>query len=288
MKRLLLALIPVALLTTSTLAYPDFTTQPAAIAVSSGPGDIVAVTATSPATPAAAVPVLAQAAPTYPTTPAQPVVQQPAPQTPAQAPSAPEMVQEPLPLVVDTSALTEALSVLTRATAEAQLAITALDAESQQMHIQSAINLLAGSAAVQFKPTAAIAEGTLPGVGTLLHQALVAREDAEARWIAALDERDAQFYVAGPGGTLPPVTVTAKIGTTGLRPEEQAGLLVDRAILQAVQALQLASTPSAQRAIMHEDAFSGNSASDEAGQLLESVIKLLDSATKIVQIAINR
>jgi len=276
MKRLLLALIPVALLASVSFAYPVLNPEPYSSptpALVAGPGGTA--TNSSPTAPA----VVAQAPAT------QTVAQQPTP--PAQPAPAPAVTDESVPpLVVDKSQLVEAAALLERAIQQAKVAVDAADVQAQQAAIQQTISLLAGSASVNSQTGQAMT--TSAGVVPLLSQALTAREAAEQQWLVALEQRDSQLYVAGPGGTLPPApTASIKLGTQGLRPEEQASLLVNRAILQATNALRVAVAPAeAESAEDRGTAMTG--VSGEASDVMLWVVRQLEAALKIVQIAINR
>jgi len=277
MKRLLLALIPVALLASVSFAYPVLNPEPYSSptpALVAGPGGTA--TNSSPTAPA----VVAQAPAT------QTVAQQPA-TPPAQPAPAPAVTDESVPpLVVDKSQLVEAAALLERAIQQAKVAVDAADVQAQQAAIQQTISLLAGSASVNSQTGQAMT--TSAGVVPLLSQALTAREAAEQQWLVALEQRDSQLYVAGPGGTLPPApTASIKLGTQGLRPEEQASLLVNRAILQATNALRVAVAPAeAESAEDRGTAMTG--VSGEASDVMLWVVRQLEAALKIVQIAINR
>jgi len=187
---------------------------------------------------------------------------------------------------VDKSQLVEAAALLERAIQQAKVAVDAADVQAQQAAIQQTISLLAGSASVNSQTGQAMT--TSAGVVPLLSQALTAREAAEQQWLVALEQRDSQLYVAGPGGTLPPApTASIKLGTQGLRPEEQASLLVNRAILQATNALRVAVAPAeAESAEDRGTAMTG--VSGEASDVMLWVVRQLEAALKIVQIAINR
>jgi len=276
MKRLLLALIPVALLASVSFAYPVLNPEPSsepAPALVAGPGGTA--TNSSPTAPA----VVAQAPAT------QTVAQQPTP--PAQPAPAPAVTDESVPpLVVDKSQLVEAAALLERAIQQAKVAADATDVQTQQAAIQQTISLLAGSASVNSQTGQAMT--TSAGVVPLLSQALTAREAAEQQWLVALEQRDSQIYVAGPGGTIPPAaTSNIKLGTQGLRPEEQASLLVSRAILQATNALRVAVMPAEAESVEDRGTVM-TGVSDEASDMMLWVARQLESALKIVQIAINR
>ena len=277
MKRLLLALIPVALLASVSFAYPVLNPEPSsepAPALVAGPGGTA--TNSSPTAPA----VVAQAPAT------QTVAQQPA-TPPAQPAPAPAVTDESVPpLVVDKSQLVEAAALLERAIQQAKVAADATGVQAQQAAIQQTISLLAGSASVNSQTGQAMT--TSAGVVPLLSQALTAREAAEQQWLVALEQRDSQIYVAGPGGTIPPAaTSNIKLGTQGLRPEEQASLLVSRAILQATNALRVAVMPAEAESV-EDRGTAMTGVSDEASDMMLWVARQLESALKIVQIAINR
>jgi len=190
------------------------------------------------------------------------------------------------PLVVDKSQLVEAAALLERAIQQAKVAADATGVQAQQAAIQQTISLLAGSASVSSQTGQATT--TSAGVVPLLSQALTAREAAEQQWLVALEQRDSQIYVAGPGGTIPPAaTSNIKLGTQGLRPEEQASLLVSRAILQATNALRVAVMPAEAESV-EDRGTAMTGVSDEASDMMLWVARQLESALKIVQIAINR
>ena len=276
MKRLLLALIPVALLASVSFAYPVLNPEPyaeSAPALVAGPGG----TATTSSSTAPAV--VAQAPAT------QTVAQQPA--APAQPAPAPAVTDESVPpLVVDKSQLVEAAAILERAIQQAKVAADTTDVQAQQAAIQQTISLLAGSASVSSQTGQATT--TSAGVVPLLSQALTTREASEQQWLVALEQRDSQIYVAGPGGTIPPAaTSNIKLGTQGLRPEEQASLLVSRAILQATNAMRVAVMPAEAESV-EDRGTAMTGVSDEASDMMLWVARQLESALKIVQIAINR
>lgn len=302
-RRIVLAAIPVLLLSTASLAITGLTQQPQ-FAVSTTaeeeaaqPEEATTTTATAPTDAAGAMPaktLVAQNAPGTQTT-------EQAVQTTEQA----EQAEEPLPeLVVDKTPLTQAMAELDRAIAQSKLSVTALDAGTQQRYIQEAINLLAGSGDAAFRRvTEAAAE--YRGVRPLLIEARVKREAAEVQWLVAVQRqmeargrRLAEVAQAGQAdGTVPappPAVVdlsatvgpTGVLGTRGVRPEEQAADLVARALKQASEALKTASTRR-QTSIQDGDADL-NHASDQAAQAMEWVVKMLESARKIVQIAIER
>jgi hypothetical protein len=276
MKRLVLALIPVALMATASLALPDMTPEPsiqetAAIQVAQAPH-----TATTPGNP-------------------QVVAQNQSPDQTEVAQASEQVAQEPLPqLVVDRSPLLQALGVLLRATEQAKLAVTELDADAQQRYIQETINLLAGSDDPNFRLMAAPGTASVyTGASSLLAQALVIREAAEVQYLVALQrylgqQQTATIAQAGPGSAPAGANTLAvsTLGTKGLRPEEQANQLLARAIQQAVDALRIASEQP--EVTSREDVGLVNHASDQAAQLMESIVRMLESAMKIVQIAIDR
>jgi hypothetical protein len=305
-QRIALAMIPVGLLTTASLAWSvlNATTVPA-------PAE-EAVVAPQPA-PEPAAPAQAPAR-TLVAQP-QPQPQQPQPATDAarseEQPAQPFELEaaEPLPeLVVDKTALKAAQVELDRALEQARLAVTALDAAAQSRYIQEAINRLAGFNDPAFRATngAASAE-TYRGVRPLLIEARVVREAAEVQWIAAVQaqvearaRRMAQVAQSGGDVQVPvpaaPVSVDLAqtvgphgvLGTRGVRVEEQATDLVSRAIRQASEALR--TIPQAPAAPGGGAAESGPSASysDQATSQMEWVVKMLESAKKIVAIALER
>lgn len=275
MKRLVLALIPVALMATASLALPDMTPEPSiqetAIQVAQAPD-----TATEPGNP-------------------QVVAQNQSPDQTEVAQASEQVAQEPLPqLVVDRSPLLQALGVLLRATEQAKLAVTELDAGAQQRYIQETINLLAGSDDTNFRLVAVPGTANVyTGASSLLAQALVIREAAEVQYLVALQrylgqQQTATIAQAGPGSAPAGANTLAvsTLGTKGLRPEEQANQLLARAIQQAVEALRMASEQP--DVTSREDIALVNHASDQAAQLMESIVRMLESAMKIVQIAIDR
>ncbi len=287
MKRIVLALVPVVLLATASLATPAWEEERviAPVDVSTPPPVTEGFEATAPP---ATTPPIAQYDPATP--PAAPPAQTPEqPQTVQPAPAAPAVVPESIPLVVDKSQLVEAMALLTQASEHAALAVDASSAEAQREHIQEVITILTGASAESAAPGATEAaneESTetmvaSAGVSSLLEQARATREVAEAQWEQTLQ----QTYVAGPG-TAP--TPTA-FGTVDLRPEDQAKLLVDRALLQAVQAIGLTSTPAAGTySVSRENDAGALGVSEEATATMESVVRTLKAAMQIVQIALDR
>ncbi len=279
MKRVFLALIPVALMTTASLALPGLTPEPLKIFTPA-----VQPLAQAPAlsTPITTAPVIAQSAP-VPAKPQPKVLAQSTQQT-TQTP--PPVVQEvPLPqLVVDKTQLVEAMSFLVRATEQAKLSVTALDVEAQRAYIQEAINLLAGSADAHFRQIGQ-STGSYPGAVALLSQSLQARETSEAAWLAEMQKFSGEVAGADTPAAAAPA-VTTILGTRGLRPEEQASQLIERAIAQATMALAAATLPPDSDVRAQE--LGARFASEEATSIMESVVKFLESALKVVQIAIDR
>jgi hypothetical protein len=280
MKRVLLALIPVALLATASLAISGITPQPFFVA-STMPDEEAASTSTE---------AMAPRVPSQVTVDERALV--------AQNPSEPDgsewiaqagdilPPEEPLPeLVVDKTSLTQAMADVLKAIEQAKLAVTALDADSQKRYIQETVNFLAGAGEPNFRLVAQSGNAdTYKGVRTLLVQARVVREAAEVQWIAAVQrqmearaKKLAEIAQAGsPDGTVPPPTTsneiastvgpTGVLGTRGMRVEEQAHDQVNRAIRLAVEALS----------------------SDEPTEIMEKVTRILETARKIVQIAQDR
>jgi hypothetical protein len=290
LKQLLLAVLPIVLLATAAAALPDrdgsaeATVSPLiAPARQSGGQDATTTTSTT---------VTQSQTPPAPVT--QPVTQpetQPATQQPAAPPApAPATTEEPTvpPLVVDKTQLVEANALLEQAITQANLAVSATTTAAQQEHIQQAINILAGSSSVYFKAAGAEPMASSSGVGPLLSQALSARQSAEEQWVAALYQRDAQFFVAGPGAASQP-SVSLPLGTAGMRPEEQASQIVDKAILQAVNALRLTVLPVEREGGEEQgSAATVVTVSTEAADLMQYVARQLQAAQQVVQIAINR
>ena len=303
MRRVLLALIPVALLATASLALSGLNQQPFLTSSSTTSED---ATQAAPSSPPPVVPhmtaetttkiVVAQNPQTpLPVTDGQPV------ETTAQAEP-----EEPLPvLVVDRTPLTQAMTELGKAVEQAKLAVTALDGTAQRNYIQESINALAGyrDPFFQTTPQSSAAE-SYQGVSPLLIQARVVREAAEVQWIAAMQrqleahtKRLAELAQAGSNGSTVPqpsapavdlsasLGPTGVLGTRGVRPEEQANDLVLRAIKQAVEALRSVGTfqPGIQ-----DGQPNMNHASDEAAQTMDAVVRMLDSVKKIIAIAADR
>jgi hypothetical protein len=304
-RRILLALIPVAILATASLALTGTTQQPVRVALMPTAEQAVQTAdETSPHVPAAGTPSSKTVAAETGQTANPGQTAQPAQQTTEQAQPV-ELPPEPLPeLIVDKTPLTDAMTDIDRALEQAKLAVTALDAPSQQRYIQEAINLLAGSTDAGFRPlTAGASAESYRGVRPLLIQARVMREAAEVQWIAAvqhqLDARAkklAEIAQAGnAAGTVPPppentdlsstVGPTGVLGTRGVRVEEQATELVSRAIRQATEALRLVPVRS-QSSTPEGEALTQNT--DQATQVMEAVVRMLESAKKIIQIAIER
>lgn len=296
-KRTLLALIPIAILTTAGLALTGVTQLPVKFVGTPSEEEAVVPPATDPA----AVPQRTLVAQNQPS--AQPD------QT-AQASEQAEAVEEPLPvLVVDKAALASALAEIDRAAAQAKLAVTSLDADAQQRYIQETINLLAGSADPLFQRLAQAGNGDVyKGVRPLLIEARVIREAAEVQWIAAVQrqiEASARKHAelvaqagTGTGVTPQPVPASAGaeiaavvgptgvLGTRGMRPEEQAAELVSRAIRQASGAL--GTIVNRRQGYIQEGGVDPNHASEQASDTMDAVLRMLDSARKIIQIAADR
>jgi hypothetical protein len=290
MKRILLALIPVALLSTASLAltslnHPVVTTTP------------VAVNAASAVEPAPFVPMKLKV-------PSNIVAQAPpAPQPPQQQPAQPEqtttdvtqqppaeevVAAEPLPeLVVDKASLEQAMAQLDLALEQAKLSVTAIDGKSQRTYIQETINLLAGAEDTAFRLRAGASAETYAGVRPLLIQARVTREAAEVQWIAAVQaqveatqRRMAETAQASaPEGTVAPppaptfdlsatVGQAGVLGTRGMRPEEQAMELISQAIKHSITAM--------------------SAGSDDAAEQMQFVVRRLEAAKKVIQIALDR
>jgi hypothetical protein len=301
-QRVLLALIPVALLATVSLALsgaPPAPIPPATTPVAQPSEE--AAPAPDPVPPSRIRRTLVARADDDVTARPDGVIVQ-APQDVAQGSA--DLPDEPLPvLVVDTAPLGRALVDLERAAEQAKLAVTALDPEGQTRYIQESINLLAGFADPAFRAVTANATAeTYKGVRPQLIEARVLREAAEVQWIAAVQrqlearsKRLAEIAQAtGTGGTvtLPPATAdlsaivgpTGVLGTRGVRPEEQALEVVNRAIRQAIEALR---TVPAKPSEISETAAADHGTA-QAASIMESVVKHLETAKKIIQIAINR
>lgn len=302
LQRVLLALIPVALLSTGSLAFSRLVTPtpvaaPAAI-------DSVAPVATEEAAP----PRFSRSTNDQ-TLVAQAPQQQPQPQTQTAEQTAAaeeeqhqktmkeiqEIAEEPMPeLVVDKTQLTQAMTELGRAIEQVKLAQTALDGQSQARHLQEAINLLGGFKDPAYSATPLTNNGeSYQGVSPLLIEARVVREAAEVQWIAAVQQRlearskrlgeiaqagnSAAGTVSQPEQSAQPtldlsqtVGQAGVLGTRGVRPEEQANEMVRRAIRQA--------------GTFANEAASTGSVSDGP----DSILRTLDAAMKIIQIAANR
>lgn len=298
MKRVFLALIPVALLATASLAISGLTGEPFYLASAPSSEEAARPAQTTPPPATTGTVTTTQQVPQQESTVKQEDVAQAEPQ---------EEPDEPLPvLVVDKTPLTQAMADLDKAIQQAKLAVTALDADTQQRYIQEHVNFLAGSGEPNFRLVAQSgAADSYKGVRPLLIQARVNREAGEVEWIAAVQrqlearaKRLAELAQANGTGTGSAVTQpptmdlsavvgpTGVLGTRGVRPEEQANDLVTRAIKQAVDALRLASNrpqPSIQ-----DGEVATNHASDDATQMIESILRTLETAKKIIQIAIDR
>lgn len=308
MKRILLALVPVTILATASLAvtriynHPlDEVAPPAeeATVVRPAAEDAAAPGAPAPETRTAPRTVVAQSEPQKPPQQVEDTAQAAAQQTADQH-------EEPLPeLVVDRTPLLQAMAEIDRALDQAKLAVVAVEAEAQQRHIQEAVNVLAGAGEPNFRLIAGSPD-SYKGVRPLLVQARVVREAAEVQWIAAVQRRSeaaakklAELAQAGNGAETttpqPAPDLSAAVGpggvlgTRGVRPEEQAQQLVERAIRQAAEALTLAARA---RATGGGGGLEGDlptpRVSEEAAQLMQAVVRTLETAKKIVQIAIDR
>lgn len=283
-RRLLLALIPVALLTTASLALTGVAQQPLRIAM------MPTQDQTAEDTPPRVMSAVTLPARTLTAQAGQPAAPEQPAQTTNQAQPAEvaEVQEEPLPeLVVDKTPLTQAMADIDKALEQAKLAVTSLDGTSQRRYIQETVNLLAGSTDAGFRLTPGASAESYKGVGPLLIQARVTREAAEVQWIAAVQQQVearakklAELAQAGnPEGTIPApqaatldlsatVGPTGVLGTRGVRVEEQATELVSRAIRLATEALG----PN----------------TDDASQIMGHVVRTLETAKKIIQIAIDR
>jgi hypothetical protein len=293
-KRVLLALIPVAILATASLALTGITPQPLFVASRIDSDD--ATIAAEAAPPSAPSPVTVHKA----------VLAQPTNLPDGEQIAQTQEAEEPLPeLVVDKTPLNDAMAALLKAIEQSKLAATALDAGAQARYIQETLNLLAGAGNANFSLVAqSDAADSYKGVQPLLVQARVVREAAEVQWIAAVQrqmeaqaKKLADLAQAGSSdGTVPPpatsneivamVGPTGVLGTRGVRPEEQAHELVTRAIRQAAEALRFASAtsqPSAQ-----DGGTSAQHVSDDATQMIEAVTRILETAQKILKIAAER
>jgi len=305
MKRILLALIPVALLATASLAFTNVIDDPYFTTTLTSSED-----ATPPSSTAAAPQVPSSVAVESKTTTAQAPTQQPAPSDQATQPAvvAEETVAEPLPeLVVDKTPLTSALIDLDKAIQQAKLSVTAVDAASQIRYIQESLNLIGGREEPNFRLTAqSDPNTTYRGVSPLLVEARVKREAAEVQWIAAVQsqleahsKKLAELAQAGQtDGTVPQpqapvldlsatVGPTGVLGTRGMRPEEQANDLINRAIKHAIEAMRLSSAVRPSGSVSDGDVQHAY-ASDDATRVMESLVRTLETAKKIVQIAIDR
>ena len=296
-QRVLLALIPVALLTTGSMAFSRLVTPP----------PTVSPTATEAVTPA---PSEEAAPPRYTrSTNDQTLVAQAQQQTQTSSDQTAQaedeqhkktmaeiqqIAEEPMPeLVVDKTPLTKAMTELGRAIDQIKLAQTALDGQSQERYLQEAINLLGGFKDPAFSATSSTTNGeSYMGVSALLVEARVVREAAEVQWVAAVQQRlearskrlaeiaqaanSAGGVVSQPEQAQPTtdlaqtVGAAGVLGTRGVRPEEQASDIVRRAIRQA-------------GTFAREAASTGN-VSDGP----DSILRTLDAAMKIIQIAANR
>lgn len=304
MKRVLLALIPVALLTTVSLAFTHVIDAPYLTSGTSGDATRPSSSeAAPPRVPTSVTAVTIESKTLTAQAPAQPATTD---QT-TQPVQVVEEQEEPLPeLVVDKTALTHAMADLDKAIQQAKLAVTSLDATSQAKYTQESVNLLAGREEPNFRLTALSgAPASYRGVSALLVEARVKREAAEVQWIASLQrqlearaKRLAELAQAGqPNGSIPQpqqpaldlsatVGPTGVLGTRGVRVEEQANELISRAIKQTIEALRIVSTQPRSN-VADADVQQGY-ASDDATRIMESVVRTLETAKKIVQIAIDR
>jgi hypothetical protein len=299
LQRVLLALIPVALLTTGSLAFSRLVSPPAPM------GSPTATDSVTTAPTDEAAPPRFTRSTNDQTLLAQAPAQQT--QTPEQTQAAEEeqhqktmkeiqqIAEEPMPeLVVDKTQLTQAMTELNRAIEQVKLAQTALDGQSQARYLQEAVNLLAGFKDPAFRATPITTNGeSYQGVSPLLVEARVVREAAEVQWIAAVQQRLearskrlAEIAQAGnsAAGSVPQPSEQAQptvdlaqtvgpagvLGTRGVRPEEQANDMIRRAIRQAI-------------GFANEAASSGNVTDGP-----DSLLRTLDAAMKVVQIAANR
>ncbi len=274
MKRVLLALIPVAFLATASLALSGMNAQPFPTA---SPFIDDEPTASPPRTPALT---------TGKTVVAQSPTQSSDTDTEQVAQADDPLREEPLPeFVVDKTQLNQAMADLFRAIEQAKLAVTALDADSQNRYIQETINYLAGASQPGFRLVAQSgpADG-YKGVAPLLVEARVVREATEVQWIAAVQrqleaskKKLAEIAQADSTTSAVPQPATSNeiastvgptgvLGTRGVRVEEQAHELVNRALRQAM----------------------GARASDDPTQTMEAVVRILETAQKIVKIAVER
>ncbi|MDR7555282.1 MAG: hypothetical protein QN157_06695 [Armatimonadota bacterium] len=308
MKRFLLALVPVTILATASLAFTHIYTHP--LDEVAPPAEETVIAPVAADAPAPQAPALAPEVRKTVVAQSEPPKPQQQEATTGQVPTqVEEEKDEPLPeLVVDKTPLMQAMAELDRALHEAKLAVVAVDAAAQQRHIQESVNLLAGAGEPQFRLIAGD-PNTYKGVRPLLIQARVVREAAEVQWIAAMQRRTeaaarkvAELAQAGtapetttPQPAQPALDLSATVGpsgvlgTRGMRPEEQAQQLVDRAIRQAAEALTLAARtqPAGGGGGLEGDVQTAR-VSDEAAQLMQAVVRTLETAKKIVQIAIDR
>jgi hypothetical protein len=304
MKRVLLALIPVALLTTVSLAFTHVIDAPYLKPGVSGDATRPSSSeAAPPRVPTSVTAVTIESKTLTAQAPAQPATTD---QT-TQPVQVVEEQEEPLPeLVVDKTALTQAMADLDKAIQQAKLAVTSLDATSQAKYTQESVNLLAGREEPNFRLTALSgAPASYRGVSALLVEARVKREAAEVQWIASVQrqlearaKRLAELAQAGqPNGSIPQpqqpaldlsatVGPSGVLGTRGVRVEEQANELISRAIKQTIEALRIVSTQP--RSNVADADVQPGYASDDATRIMESVVRTLETAKKIVQIAIDR
>ncbi len=293
MKRVLLALIPVALLTTASLALTHVIDAPFITPSMTSTEEATRPSSTEAAAPRVPTAVTVESKTVTAQAPAQP---QTTDQTTEPVQAAEQEQEEPLPeLVVDKAPLTQAMADLDKAIQQAKLAVTAVDAASQSKYIQETVNLLAGREEPNFRLTALSGTpASYRGVSSLLVEARVKREAAEVQWIAAVQrqleahtKRLAEVAQAGqPNGTVSPqqptvdlnatVGPTGVLGTRGVRPEEQANELVSRAIKQIIEALRIVSAQP--RSNVSDGDVQQGYASDEATRMMESAVKMLETA----------
>jgi hypothetical protein len=209
---------------------------------------------------------------------------------------------------VDKTPLTSALIDLDKAIQQAKLSVTAVDAASQSRYIQETLNLIAGREEPNFRLTAQSDPNgtTYRGVSPLLVEARVKREASEVQWIAAVQaqlearsKKLAELAQAGQSnGTVPQpqapvldlnatVGPSGVLGTRGMRPEEQANDLINRAVKHAIEAMRLSSAVRPSGSVSDGDVQHAY-ASDDATRMMESLVRTLETAKKIVQIAIDR
>jgi hypothetical protein len=297
LHRIALALIPVGLLTSVSLAFSVMNRPVVQMAAMPTAEEAVTPEAeAAPQRPAAPEVTKTLVAQKDPAATPEVVVQ-------ADQPAAlPELAEEPLPeLVVDKTPLNQAMVELDRALEQAKLSVTALDPASQGRYIQETVNVLAGFTDPAFRAITAVASTeTHKGVRPLLIQARVVREAAEVQWIAAVQQQMearakklAEIAQATGNAQIPEAKAdlsqtigpSGVLGTRGVRVEEQAVEVVNRAIRQATEALRTVPKPSTGGG---SEADGPAVASDQATSTMEYVVRQLETAKKILQIAIDR